>query len=248
MSGRSPWKTDADWERRLTHDAERIRIAVPTELVEVHRRIVHRALPHANALLLTGSTARRRRTAISDLDYHLIGERIELDDLPDEVDMHVVSREQLQQRLADGDDFTQWSLRFGLVVFDDGTARGCIRQIAEGRLWPDVARKRQQARRSLQTAEAMVASQDHDAALEQVRTALTLVARWRLLAAGRFPLSRAEIPNQLVRLGDPTLAEGLATTIHGTPSLARLARVVANGFELLDASHELPMHAPSRAA
>jgi hypothetical protein len=234
MSARSPWRADATWERRLARDAERIRSVLPARLAEVHQRVVDRAHLRAMALLLTGSTARRRRTAISDLDYHLIGEPIETGDLPEEVDMHVVSSDELQRRLSNGDDFTQWSLRFGLVVLDDGIVRESMRRIAEDRLWPDVERKREQARRSLRTAEAMVASQDRDAALDQVRTALTLIARWRLLSSGAFPLSRAELPRQLAQIGDSPLAEALTTTIHNAPSLGQLERMLPGASELLD--------------
>ena len=37
----------------------------------------------ASGFALTGSTARKRRTAISDLDYHVIGKRPDVSDLPD---------------------------------------------------------------------------------------------------------------------------------------------------------------------
>jgi hypothetical protein len=36
----------------------------------------------ASGFALTGSTARKRRTAISDLDYHVIGRRPDVSDLP----------------------------------------------------------------------------------------------------------------------------------------------------------------------
>ena len=230
------WRTDAGWAARLAGDAKRICAVVPSDLVPIHDQIVERARLHAHALLLTGSTARRRRTAISDLDYHLIGRRIEIGDLAEEIDLHVVSPEQLQQRLEQGDDFTQWSLRFGLVVFDDGVARAAMRRITEQALWPDVERKRRQALQSLRTAMAMIATEDLDAALEQARTALTLTARWHLLANARFPLARAELPDQLRRLGQVGLAEGLDATIHGDPSLRELAATVTLSQALVDAA------------
>jgi hypothetical protein len=72
--------------------------------------------------MLTGSTARGTRTPISDLDYHLIRPPISKDDLSHELDLHVVSPDQLRIHLRDGDDFTQWSLRFGCVVFDTASS------------------------------------------------------------------------------------------------------------------------------
>lgn len=120
-------------------------------------------------------------------------------------------------RLREGDDFTQWSLRFGCVVFDDGIIRESKRLVAEQRLWPDPARKEQQDRKSLGIARAMVESGDHDAAVEQVRTALSLIARWRLLKERQFPLARAELPAQLEELGHARLAIDLDATIHDAP-------------------------------
>ena len=233
------WKTDVQWSIRLERDRERVDSLIPERLKHAHVRVVERARTGAVALLLTGSTARGQRTPISDLDYLLIGRAIETNDLPDELDVHVVSPEQLPQRLVDGDDFTQWSLRFGRVIFDDGTVRDGMRRIADERLWPDVDRKEQQARRSLQTALEMVASEDRDAAIEQVRTALTLAARWRLLAVRQFPLSRAELPEQLTRLGHSEVATGLATTIYDGPSLPSLARILAHGLQMMDAPREV---------
>ncbi len=224
------------WQTRLIDDEQRVRDFLPAELRMLHDAVTARAQEsHAQALLLTGSTARGTRTAVSDLDYHLIGEPIVTDDLSGELDLHVVSAALLNTRLREGDDFTQWSLRFGCVVLDEGIVRETVRLIDEQRLWPDPARKKQQARKSLGIARAIVASGDHDAAVEQVRTALTLTARWRLLEDRRFPLSRAELPTQLEELGYMTLATGLATTIHGAPGLDELALDVETAYDLLDA-------------
>jgi hypothetical protein len=235
MSTRTEPRNDT-WRTRLVDDEQRIRDLVPDRLRKLHDAVTTRAREsHAQALLLIGSTARETRTAVSDLDYHLIGEPIVTDDLSGELDLHVVSATLLHTRLREGDDFTQWSLRFGCVVFDEGIVRETVRLIDEQRLWPDPARKKEQARKSLSVARAIVASGDHDAAVEQVRTALTLTARWRLLAGRRFPLSRAELPIQLEELGYRPLAAALAATIHGAPGLDELALGVEKAHDLLDA-------------
>ncbi len=80
----------------------------------------------------------------------------------------------------------------------------------------------------------MVESGDQDAAIEQVRTALTLAARWYLLGHGQFPLSRGELPAQLKKLGATALATSLTDTIHGAPALEQLAGFVEAAGELLD--------------
>ena len=134
-----------------------------------------------------------------------------------------------------GDDFVQWSLRFGCVVFDDGTVRRALRLIAERQPWPDVGRKRAHAAKSLELARRFVRTGDQDGALVQVRTALSLAARARLLGAGIFPLSRAELPAQLQAIGCPEAAHDLAETIYTAPSLTELARAVRQGEQLIAA-------------
>lgn len=228
---------DSLWKARLVEDQRRILEEIPQPLRVLHDTVTTRTLESgAKALLLTGSTARGTRTAISDFDYHLVGPSIKTDDLSDELDLHVVTADLLDTRLREGDDFTHWSLRFGRVIFDQGIVRDSVRQITEQRLWPDPARKEKQARKSLKIASAMVASGDCDAAVEQVRTALTLAARWRLLEDWVFPLSRAELPGQLREVGYTKLAKGLAATISGTPSLEELAAHVEAAGKLLEAS------------
>jgi hypothetical protein len=231
---RDPDPADAAWETKIDRDAARARRQVPRDLLWVHDAVVERALAaNADALVLTGSTARKARTGISDLDYHLVGPAVEVGDLPSDLDLHVVSRDEVKARLQEGDDFTQWSLRFGCVIFDSGVVRECIAAIETHELWPDVTRKAEQARKSLRTAQAMVDSGDRDAAVEQVRTALTLFARWRLLLAHEFPLSRAELPRQLAAIGNPEIANDLTLTITRYPTLRRLAAAVARASEEL---------------
>lgn len=146
----------------------------------------------------------------------------------------VRARESGAQALLLTGSTARGSLRFGCVVFDEGIVRESVRLIGEQGLWPDPVRKQQQARKSIGIARAMVASGDHDAAVEQVRTALTLTARWRLLVDQRFPLARAELPAQLEELGYMTLAARLAAAIHGAPSLRQLALSVEAAYGLLD--------------
>ncbi len=224
---------------RLSNEADPIQELIPARLHSAHDTVASRARgAGAQALLLTGSTARGTRTLSSDVDYHLIGDPIAVACLPDELDIHVVSPARLRTRLLEGDDFTHWSLRFGCVVFDTGIVRESKDLIAEQELWPDPLRKWQQAQKSLGIARAMVASGDHEAVVEQVRTALTLAARWRLLEGQRFPLSRPEIPAQLEDLGYKTLAADLRATITEAPQLTRLAQSVESTLVLLGAIDE----------
>lgn len=224
------------WSARLAEDLDRLNRVIPPGLRPLHAGVVERARAvAADALLLTGSTARDARTAISDLDYHLIGEReVRTDDLSREIDMHVLSAAELKQRSLAGDDFVHWSLRFGCVVFDDaGVIREALDLIAERRPWPDVRRKREQATKSLEFAARFVATGDADGAMVQVRTALTLTARAHLLDVGVFPLSRAELPAQLRDAGRPAVADALDGTIRRVPGLEELEAAVVLGEALL---------------
>jgi hypothetical protein len=176
-----------------------------------------------SAVALTGSTARAHRTPISDLDIHIVGPRPRFEDLNDGLDLYATSSDVFWERLRDGDDFIQWPLRFGCILVDHGIFREALIHIAEANLWPDPRRKRDRANELLAFAQRIIATGDLDAAQEQTRAALTTVARWILLASGTFPLSRDELPDQMVSLGcsDPT--EALSRLIHADPPLAELA-------------------------
>ncbi|MEA2222133.1 MAG: hypothetical protein QOH83_509 [Solirubrobacteraceae bacterium] len=223
------------WERRLSADREMIERLLPDALRDLHGMVMARAQQvDARALILSGSTARGRRTEISDLDYHLVGNKIATRDLSFELDLHVLSREEIRTKILDGDDFIQWSLRFGRIVFDDGTLLEAVRLMAEHRPWPDTERKRDHAAKSLALARRVVESGDHDGALVQVRTGLSLAARAYLLSKGEFPMSRAELPGQLRATGETGAAQALQACIQGEPPLEVLDDAVCAGANLLE--------------
>lgn len=235
----TPWVDDATWRRKLELDDEIIARCVPVEIRAIHMTVVERARRGAaHSLILSGSTVRSQRTDVSDLDYHLVGKGIETKDLSSELDLHVLSEYELESELLGGDDFVQWSLRFGAIVFDDGTVRRALALLFDRQPWPNVDRKRAHATRSLNLAHRFIATGDEDGALEQVRTALSLAARARLLAEGMFPLSRAELPAQLGAIGCPDAARALAATIYASPSLHELADAVRTGDELVSRGAE----------
>jgi hypothetical protein len=228
------WMSDSDWKSKLDSDARTIAARFPAHLRDLHSTVVSRAESGGGeALILSGSTARARRTEISDLDYHLIGPEIYVKDLSRELDIHTLDNEKLVTEIHSGDDFVQWSLRFGLVVFDSGVVRQAHQLIAVSQQWPDWERKRKQAEKSVDLARRFVGTGDADGALEQVRTALTLAARAYLLANGDFPLSRAELPDQLSANGQPGAADALNATIFEALSLEALADAVSQAYRLL---------------
>jgi hypothetical protein len=188
----------------------------------------------ASGFALTGSTVRKRRTAISDLDYHVIGRRPDVSDLPGDVDVIATSAARFRSRLIEGDDFTQWTLRCGCILHDTGPLHEGVRLIAEMDLWPDPQRKLDSLDVHRTEIERLIQMGDQGAAHEQLRAMLTTAARGLLLQARVFPLARTDLPAQLDRAGYGRLAQALRRTIHAAPQLDELEA----GLRVLDATLE----------
>lgn len=212
------------WEGRLCGDRERAfqfqSGALRTITMEVLRRAFDVGAP---AVALTGSTVRGHRTAISDLDFHLVGPRPDLNGLPGEVDLVADTFERFHRRLAEGDDFVQWTVRFGCVLHDrDGIFRGAYLRILREGLWPDPRRKFDRTDALASLAERVLSIEDRDAAQEHIRAALTSLARGVLLAEGVFPLARDELALQLNDAGRCEVGEWLHRSIHEMLDLSEL--------------------------
>lgn len=228
------------WGARLRDDRHRARRNQTSAQLSVTNEVVQRAMASdALAVALTGSTARAQRTAISDLDYHVVGPRPNLVGLPGDVDVVADPLERFQRRLVDGDDFIHWTLRYGCVLEDPyGVMRAAHERIQREDLWPDFAPKFERASALAGLAERVLAIEDRDAAQEHVRASLTSLARGLLLAAGTFPLARAELPAQLHVAGRHGLAEWLSRSIYDQLSLDELrdALVAVHSVEQLRAA------------
>jgi hypothetical protein len=159
----------AVWSQRLWSDHQRAARNQTDALLAVTAAVESRSRElGANALILSGSTARARRTRVSDLDYHIIGVRPRVDDLREDIDLYTDTPSSFEQKLRTGDDFAHWSVWYGCVLFDSGVVRAGAASIAREDVWPDPIRKLEQARTTLEFAHKMAASGDHEAALEQV--------------------------------------------------------------------------------
>lgn len=229
MSGEAAWcpASNEEWARRMLADRRRAERNQSPEQQIITATVMARALKlGAQGFALTGSTARRRRTAISDLDYHVIGERPDLSDLPGEVDVVASSVTRFRTLLAAGDDFGQWTLRFGCILYDAGIMREAAQTVIDGGLWPSPERKLERVEDHRREAERLVQMEDRDAAQEQIRATLTTVARGVLLRAAVFPLARSELPSQLEDAGYAALGRALSETIYGEPALGDLALMI----------------------
>jgi hypothetical protein len=231
------WADEPAWEEKVARDrqlADRIQSPAQRAITSV---LIERARASgAQAFALTGSTARGRRTAVSDLDYHVVGVRPRHDDLPDEVDIYAGDAHRFWKKLRSGDDFVQWTLRHGCVLFDTGIFRAGLEAIARENIWPDPRVQLDRLPDLRRLATRLIEMGDRDAAQEQVRAALTSAARALLLQAGVFPLARSEIPDQLADAGDQMLAEALARAIHQDPSLDVLNADLSHVDAVLSAS------------
>ena len=218
----------AGWKRRMRADRARANRNQSAAQREVTAKLLARAIElGAESFALTGSTARRRRTAISDLDYHIIGPRPDLSDLPAEVDVVTSSAIRFRTQLARGNDYCQWTLRYGCILHDLGVMREGASLILDEHLWPSARRKLERVDEHRQEAERLLLMGDRDAAQEQVRATLTTAARGVLLDAGVFPLARSELPDQLSAAGYELLGGALTEAINGEPDLEELSAAVS---------------------
>jgi hypothetical protein len=225
----APGDPDA-WAERLLFDRQRAASNQSAELAAITEAVMVRARDAgAAAMVLSGSTARGRRTRVSDVDYHVIGATsLRVTDLPADIDLYADDVDRFWAKLLKGDDFAHWSVWYGCVLFDSGVLRDAATYVVEQDLWPDPDRKLGQARNALDFAEQIAESSDYGAALEQPRGVLSLIARWVLLSSDVFPLARDELAGQLEQLGQVQLATDLRRSIREGPSLDELREALVH--------------------
>lgn len=212
------------WNSRLLLDRERAAANQSKALLEITRAIEARSQElGAAALVLTGSTARNRRTRVSDLDYHVIGGKPEVEGLPSDIDLYSDEPNAFLAKLFRGDDFAHWTLRYGCILFDNDVLRQAAITSIEQDLWPDSERKLRQAKRAIDFSRKVASTGDYAALLELSRGAFSLTARWWLLSHDVFPLARDELAEQLKETDQPGLAAALEGSIHRRPTVAAIA-------------------------
>lgn len=222
------------WDSRLSLDRKRAVENQTEQLLEITRAIEIRSHElGASALVLTGSTARNRRTQVSDLDYHVIGDTPDIEGLSSEIDLYSDEPDAFLAKLFKGDDFAHWTLRYGCILFDTGVLRRAAAAAIKHDLWPDAERKLRQARRSIEFAQKLATTGDSGAVLEFSRSALSVTARWWLISHDVFPLARDELADQLLETGQPGLAKALEGTIHRRPTAAEISSWLSDARELI---------------
>jgi hypothetical protein len=145
-----------------------------------------------------------------DLLYIHSGDDLELDAPPMDVELRAFRAESLDDRVMAGDEVLGWSLRLGIPLFERDGCWTELRTRWSGRLpLPSAAAAEERAARALKVAEGLAAGGDAAASRELRLSALTQRARARLIRCGVFPLSRPELPQQLLSVGDRELSSEL---------------------------------------
>jgi hypothetical protein len=174
--------------------------------------LLHRAAgdPAIVAIVLHGSAVRAAGRP-SDVDILLVhrGAAVRAD-APVEVDLRQYAAGEIDARIVTGDELLGSALRFGTAAFERDSFWSSLARRWLGRVpLPSSAAAEQRARQALRAAEQLRSAGDDDAASEMRLTGLTQQARARLARAGIFPLSRPELPDQLLRIGETDLAAEL---------------------------------------
>ena len=134
---------------------------------------------------------------------------------PGDVHLQQYSRSSFLSRLEDGDDYPGWALRFGVPMSDpDGWWAERVAAELENPHWPDWRPKLDYARKRIDMGSELLDVGDVDAASEELMFAASHVARATLLKHGIFPISRPELPSQLIGI-EPKLAHFLDLLIEG---------------------------------
>jgi hypothetical protein len=167
--------------------------------------------PRLFAVVAYGSAVRDvAESSDVDLLYVYAGDQLVFDAPPIDVDLRAFQSETVDERVASCDEVLGWSLRFGVPLFERDGYWTKLQTGWAGRLpLPSPAAAEDRAARALNASAGLAAGGDEDAARELRLSASTQQARARLIRSGVFPLSRPELPQQLVSVGEWELASEL---------------------------------------
>jgi len=173
-------------------------------------------------LVLIGSVARGTETAKSDIDVLAVGDHaLRLPQTPARFHVQTTTMDALLKKLAERDDFSAWCVRYG-VPLCRAERWEALRRSDEAQVWPDWRRKVAHAFRRLTLAARLRELGDDDAAGEEMLYSLGHVARGLLLRADVFPLSRAELIDQVCQIGFKPLSNLIEGFIYAEDTSAIL--------------------------
>src|SRR5260370_3078864 len=129
--------------------------------------------PPSSPVVLVGSWARGTANARwSDIDVLVMGEH-DGPPPPPRIQLITITRDELGRRVRSGDDFAQWTLRFGVPLAGRHAWEDLRKQLLSGAPWPKAASQLKQARKKLATASDLFEMGDQPPAAEEIRFALS---------------------------------------------------------------------------
>ncbi len=192
-----------------------------------------------STVVLIGSMARETATEKSDIDILIVTP----DSLPrlqvsPRAQIMRITRADFLDRLACGDDFPHWAVRYGRLLSDQSRWWETLRQNPALQKWPNWRRKRDQVRGRLRFATPLRKSGDLEHAREELLLAARHLARAILLKERVFPLSQPELPGQLREIDQSKVAgllDSLVDDDAGEAALEKAERAIIQTMEELPA-------------
>jgi len=172
--------------------------------------------PNTQALIAIGSIVRATSTAQdADLVYIYRSERPEVGDHPLDVDVRIYDGGEVPGLIAAGHDLLGWALRYGRLICEHDRYWTHLQlRWLNGPPLPDPAIAERRASKAEAFHRELRRLGDPEAAHEQLISALTHKAWAKLIHAGVYPASRPELPAQLRRIGDHSLAAKLTSALR----------------------------------
>ena len=199
-------------------------------------------------VILIGSASRDTMRPRSDVDLLVVTPTaIRRMSVPVTMHIHLDTRDGFIAGVLQGDDFRGWALRFGRVVHDPSSWWPGV--VADDRMypWPDWQAKLAHAEKRVRMGRMAIEDGDLGAAHEEYLMAISHVARAQLLREGVYPLSRPELPDQLIQSGYSSLGQLLGTFIRGVEDWETLKEGAEAVSSIVARLRTVPeMHQPSK--
>lgn len=187
------------------------------------------------AVVVLGSVIRERSHRRSDFDLLVIyrGKRPVIK-APLEVDIRFVAADQIEEQILQGQEIVCWGLQFGAALYDPEHLWQRLQKTWAGRVpFPSPEEAHSRAEAALSRGVELLQLGDESAADDLLLSALTQLARERLIKSGVFPASRPELPTQLRELGkDHRLADLLDDAMYGESHVTELFERLSQLSEL----------------
>ncbi len=184
------------------------------------------SLDDSSAIVLIGSVARNCPTQRSDIDILLVGEGPVIGLRAPNFEFHTLPVKKFLDRLACGDDFPNWCVRFGIPLAGKQHWETVLYR-AERANWPDWKKKITISVRRLLACRLSLQTGDRKAAAESALFAYDHLIRGILLREMIFPLSRPELARQVKPL-NPALGKGLSILLHNSIQTLDLRHLLRN--------------------